>query len=73
MTDMIEDGYKLSVLIWKDNLLFDGYIMELFPEIGEIDGLNEIVEGHMVYSGDLSEDELRQVFFDMGFVVETEN
>lgn len=70
MSDLIEEGYIFSLIAYKENKMFEKNMMSTFTDLNTIDGLKEIIDGHMVYSGELTQEELSDYLSDLGFIIE---
>jgi hypothetical protein len=64
-------GGKLDVTFWVDDWMLDASPEEEFPELNDIDGLDEMAEGNMEYNGSFSAEELKNKLSSLGFIVKT--
>jgi hypothetical protein len=71
--EWLEDaGFDLSITGWRKgkDYMIDQHLTENFEELLTIDGLEELAESDMYYSGDKSKEEIITILREMGFEVE---
>jgi hypothetical protein len=69
--DYVIDGYTIAIDAWDLSGVFmiDTHITGLYPQLERM-GIQELAEGTMAYSGNLSADEVIGVLQEWGFMIE---
>lgn len=71
-TDWVVDmGAKYAVMVFEldGGYQYDGHITGEYPELDDIEGLYEEMEGTLTYDGEMSLEELKETVSNLGFAV----
>lgn len=64
------DGYTMLITAWHlcGKFLVENWVTEMYPQLQKV-GIDEMEKGEMYYKGDMSEEELKEVFKSWGFII----
>jgi hypothetical protein len=70
--DYVLEGFKIAIDAWDigGQFMIDQQITYFYPQLLKIDGIDELAEGAMAYSGNLTYEELVGTLEEWGFVIE---